>query len=126
MNDMKSAFAEALSKRKKKATGMYADDEETRKRQDLAPEVKDTPEAKLEIEISMKPEMENDGIDSGMDDGDECAGINEMAPATKPKEANLATLMGKEPSEYEMESIKNNKPKNLLDAAKKALMFKKG
>jgi hypothetical protein len=125
MNDMKSAFAEALSKRKKKSAGIYANDEETRKRQDLAPDVKDTPEAKLEIEISMKPEMEmeDDGMDSGMDDGMEGAGINEMA---KPKEANLATLMGKEPTEFEMEGIRNNKPKSLLDAAKKALMFKKG
>lgn len=112
MDSMKSAFSEAILRRKHKPTSSKAEEDQNKK-QDLAPEVKDAPSAKLEIEIGMKPMMH--GVPPEMGDGQ----MNDMSDEPD----NMHSFVS--PQEAEMLN-KNEKPKSLLQRAQKAFISKKG
>lgn len=107
---MKNAFQEAILRRKKGNKPSYQEDEQNKK-QDLAPEVKDIPGAKLEIEIGMKPQMPPEMGDAG----------EEMEEMKEPDD--MSGFIDEEEKKKLMMS--NQKPKSLLERAQKAFLEKK-
>lgn len=101
-------YHEALSRRKHRlvsdAQSPHVEELENKKN-DLAPEVKDTHKIEVDIGVHSAPQ-------AALSDG--------------PQDPTLAMLMGKEPEQHEIDQINSiSKPKSLFEAAQKAILAKK-
>lgn len=117
---MKHPLHEAIFNRKKsnfapKDPAMT--EEEQNKKQDLAPSVHDA-HKRVNIDVSVEGSPKEEALESPHQES--------MEGDAGPSDPSLAVLMGKEPSDMEIERLKGMKPRSLMERAQVALLKKKG